>query len=126
MPILKIQTLPLEDKKLRVIASEKMAKALAKEYGCDERQVWVLWQEIAPGSYFEGGSPGFELSKDTHPPICELTCFEGKSESEIKTLLEVTAKNLTEALNIPGNIFLTYREEKSGKVIAGNGVIRRS
>lgn len=101
------------------------AAAIAESYGCAPEQVWVTWDEIAPGMYVEGSKVGQQQPLETHPPIGELIAFEGKSDAVIASVLAAAAGALTQALGIPGNVFITYREAKSGQVIAGDGGVRR-
>lgn len=101
------------------------AAAVAAAYGCAASQVWVTWEEIAPGRYVEGPRPASLQPEGTHPPIVEVLCFEGKSPAVKEAVLTAAAKALTTALGIPGNVFITYREAKSGEVMAGDGIVRR-
>lgn len=125
MPILHVRSLPQKDKNKITPALKKTCVAISEAYGCHPHQVWSTWEEISPGHYIEGENEAREQPAETHPPICELICFEGKSEEEIEKVLTVAANTLSEALGISGNIFITYREAKSGRVIAGNGIVRK-
>ncbi len=125
MPILHVRALPQKDKSKITSALKKTCVAISEVYGCKPHQVWSTWEEISPGFYVEGENEAVEQPSETHPPICELTCFEGKSEEEIEKVLTVAANTLSESLGISGNIFMTYKEAKSGRVIAGNGVVRK-
>lgn len=106
-------------------ALKKTAVAISEVYGCDPKHVWATWQEIQPRLYVEGTNSEDIQPEHTHPPIGELICFEGKSQDAIEKVLLVAASTLSKELNIPDNIFITYREAKSGQVVAGNGVVRK-
>ncbi len=125
MPILHIKSLPQKDPSIVTSALKKTVLAISECYDCEPKHVWATWEVLEPGHYLEGEHEVLEQPRSTHPPICELTCFEGSSDLEIEKLLEITATTLSRALGIEGNIFITYKEAKSGKVIAGDGVVRK-
>lgn len=125
MPVLHIRALPQKNPGNNKIALKKTCLAIAQIYGCKPEQVWATWEEIKPGFYVEGNNEALEQPTESHPPICELICFEGKSSDQIERILTTTANVLSETLGIPGNIFITYHEAKSGQVVAGNGLIRK-
>ncbi len=125
MPVLHIRALPQKENVDIQSALKKTTVAISEAYGCDPKQVWATWQELSPGFYVEGSNNADIQPESTHPPIGELICFEGKSLPEIERVLKVASSTLSKELGIPGNIFITYREAKSGQVIAGDGVIRK-
>lgn len=126
MPVLRIKALPQKDP-LRVRdAMSATCLAIAEVYGCAPRQVWATWETIEPGFYVEGDIAADLQPPDSHPPIATLTCFEGRSAGDIEHLLTIAARTLSEALGMPGNIFMEYHEAESGRVIAGDGILRRS
>lgn len=124
MPILHIKALPQKSSHLIAVATKEVTQAIANRYGCRQEQVWVTWQELSPGHYFEGEKAELEQPLKTHPPICTLTCFEGKTRAEIETLLLEVATVLGAALDLDNNIFIQYQEAKAGQVVAGNGIVR--
>jgi hypothetical protein len=64
------------------------------------------------------GGPGRALHQD-HAAALRHPC----PRSSISGL--AAAGTLSRELGIPGNIFLRYEEARSGRVIAGNGIIRK-
>ncbi len=127
LPILSIRALPqkVSDEKIKSTL-KKVCIKISEAYGCEQSQVWATWNEIQPGFYCEGSNSSDIQTDKSHPPICELVCFEGKSKDQIESVLKIAASTLSSGLEIPNNIFITYREAKSGEVIAGNGIVRRS
>lgn len=125
MPILQVKALPQKNPELIQPALRKTSLAISKFYECDPSNVWVIWDEIKPHLYFEGENSVNLQPSGTHPPIAELLCFEGLDQKSIESLLETTSKALSSGLNLENNIFITYKEAKSGQVIAGNGVVRK-
>ena len=125
MPVLKIKALnshePAKVKKALALTTKKISEV----HGCEQKYVWAIWEEIKPGFYFEGDQAAEIQPLESHPPICELMCFEGKTAKEIEDVLLAAAKTLSEALGIPNNIFMTYRKLRPGEVIAGDGIIRQ-
>ncbi len=125
MPVLHIIALAQPDPRRIDAALAGAALAIAEAYGCKPEQVWVTWQEIKPNQYVEGSTKARVQPRDTHPPLCELLCFEGKTPEVIEATLGAAADAITTALEIPGNVFMTYRELPAGRVIAGDGIVRR-
>jgi hypothetical protein len=125
MPVLTIMALPQADPSRIEPALKAAAAAIAGAYGCAPEEVWAIWQEIPPGCYLEGDRAAGEQPKTTHPPVGRLLCFEGRDAETIAATLTAAAGSLSSALGIPGNIFIEYAEARSGRVIAGDGVVRR-
>lgn len=125
MPILQVRALPQGDKSRVQPALKATCLAIADAYGCEAKHVWATWQEIDPGFYIEGEAAADTQPSGTHPPIVELLCFEGKDDATIEKTLITAAKTLSDKLEIPDNIFVNYTEAKSGRVVAGNGIVRR-
>ena len=123
MPILNIRALPQSDRSKVSDTLKRTAIAISEIYGCEPQHVWATWQDIEPGYYVEGDNTVAEQPAETHPPICELICFEGKPSEQIEEILKIAASTLGEALSIPGNVFITYQEFKSGQVFAGDGIV---
>ncbi len=125
MPILHVRALPQKNESIISQALKSTTVAVSKVYDCRPEQVWATWEEIQPGRYLEGENEASTQPHGTHPPICELICFEGQTPEKIEQLLKVASSTLSQSLGIQDNIFMTYREAKSGEVIAGNGILRK-
>ena len=126
MPILEVKALPQKNPEKISNALKKTCKEIAEFYQCDLSKVWATWQELKPGFYIEGEEAPHEQPESTHPPLVTLTCFEGLSPEKIEYLLELTSKTLTKELSLGENMFILYKEAKSGEVVSGNGVVRSS
>ena len=125
MPILNIKALPQNDSSKVRTALKKTCLAIAEFYQCQPSQVWATWEELKPGMYMEGDLSVDSQPQGTHPPIAQLTCFEGLTTDRIEKILELTASTLSSHLGLENNIFITYHEAKSGQVIAGDGIVRK-
>jgi phenylpyruvate tautomerase PptA (4-oxalocrotonate tautomerase family) len=125
MPVLHVRALPQTHPERIENVLKETCMAIAEAYGCEPEQVWATWEEIKPGYYVEGRNSAPTQPDNTHPPIAQLICFEGKSANQIEKVLLVAAKILSEGLGIPNNIFMTYVEASSGRVIAGDGIVRK-
>lgn len=125
MPILHVRALPQKDPARVPAALRATCVAIARAYGCKPEQVWATWEEVPPGYYVEGETSATTQSLHTHPPIAQLTCFEGKRADQIEEVLLVGARTLADQLGIPNNIFMTYVEMGPGRVVAGDGIVRR-
>lgn len=125
MPILHLRALPPKGSVDVPRALEQINLAIAEVYRCGPEHVWSTLEWLEPGHYAEGGKAADLQPEATHPPIGELICFEGKSADDIEAVLLAAAKAVGDALGVGDNVFLTYREAKSGEVVAGNGIVRR-
>jgi hypothetical protein len=126
MPILHVRALPQKDPTRIQPALIAACRAIAEAGGYEPHHVWGTWEELPPGRYVEGVNPASQQPTETHPPIVSLMAFEGCEPAEIEAMLTAAARALSETLGIPGNIFIHYSEAKSGQVIAGDGIVRRS
>lgn len=125
MPILDIRALPQPRPDRIEPALHATCRAVARAYGCTPREVWATWTELPAGRYVEGDAAASVQPEASHPPLVRLLCFEGKSEAVIEATLEATAAALCAGLELRGNVFVEYVEARSGRVIAGDGVVRR-
>lgn len=126
MPILHIRALPQKDSSRIQRAMRQTCLTIAKLYKCDPEEVWTTWEEVKPGLYLEGETPEDKQPAFSHPPICELICFKGKTTAEIELLLAEATKTLSLELGVGDNIFMIYREVDSGQAATGNGLVRKS
>ena len=125
VPVLQIRGLPQKDPRRIQEALKDVCLAIAEAYGCEASNVWATWDDIEGGFYCEGDVSADIQPLDTHPPIAQLVCFEGKSAADIERTLLAASRALGKSLEIPGNVFITYHEMKSGHVVAGNDVVRK-
>lgn len=125
MPVLHVRALPQRDPSLIKPALKKTCLAIADIYGCPPDQVWATWEEIRPGWYIEGTASAALQPALSHPALAQLICFEGKTAVEIEEILLVASTTLSAAMNFGDNIFMTYHEVQSGRVVAGNGILRK-
>ncbi|HAZ12911.1 MAG: hypothetical protein A2X86_08980 [Bdellovibrionales bacterium GWA2_49_15] len=125
MPILHVRGLPQKYPGRIQTALTETCVAIAALYGCKPEHVWATWEDLKPGHYVEGHNSASTQPQETHPPIAQLICFEGRTSEEIEKLLQAAAKALSSGLGIPGNIFITFTEAKSGQVVAGDGILRK-
>ena len=65
--------------------------------------MWATWEEIRSDYYFEGNVGKIQQPNNTHPPICEIICFEGKTSKEIESILKIASDTLSSELGILGN-----------------------
>jgi len=125
MPILHVRALPQTESEHIKVALEKACLAISNELGCDLDKVWATWEELKPGYYIEGKESRDVQGRDSHPPICELKCFEGMSAEKIDSLLIAVSRALSEGLGCEGNLFVSFHEIKSGHAIAGTNIVKK-
>lgn len=126
MPVLELRGLPQREGVDVQAALKKTSAAIAEVYGCAPRQVWATWTVLKPEHYVEGDTAAPQVQpEDSFPPLGRLICFEGRSDADIECILLAASETLSDALGIPGNVFITYDEAQSGRVVDGNGVVRK-
>ncbi len=126
MPLLQVRALPQKNPIRIPQALKKACAAIVEAYGCTPGEVWATYDEIRSGFYIEGQQAVAQQPAETHPPLAELLCFEGKPQDVIEKTLAATARALGEGLGTGKNVFVTYREVKSGQVIAGDIIVRKA
>lgn len=125
MPILHIKALPQQPGVNLTLVMKKVCLELAAVMNLPPRQVWGTWQTLDAGQYVEGEVEAALQPHSTHPPLVELIAFEGRSPEVIEAMLNCVAQTLGRELKIErGNVFITYREARSGRTFTG-GEIRR-
>lgn len=122
MPIINISALPQKENVDISAALKETFLRVAEVFSLEPHQVWANYQEIKPGHYVEGNTEAHIQPVGTHPPIVELIAFEGRDNNIIEKALITVAETLTKSLEIPENIFLTYKEASSGKVYTGGSL----
>jgi phenylpyruvate tautomerase PptA (4-oxalocrotonate tautomerase family) len=101
-----------------------VARELARLLGAEPRDVWVTWDEIAPGRYSEGGDAPALQPAGSHPPLVELAAFEGRSPDLVARMLELVAGVVARELRLePGNVLVHYREDVAGGLYWGGSVV---
>jgi hypothetical protein len=126
MPLLQVRALPQKNPVRIPQALKKACAAIVSAYGCTPDEVWATYDEIRSGFYVEGQQSPAQQPVGTHPPLAELLCFEGKSQDVIEKTLVATAQALGEGFGLGKNVFVTYREVKSGQLIAGDIIVRKA
>ncbi len=125
MPILQIKALPQKSPEALQKAIRRTNQAIAEAYGCEQRHVRTIWEEIKPGCYLEGDEAREQQPADTHPPVGQLLCFEGKDQVTIEKTLLAASQAISSELGLPGNVFISYAEAKSGRAVAGDALLRK-
>jgi hypothetical protein len=125
MPVVHVRALPQPKGIHPQVVIQRLCRELATVYGCEPRSFWGTWQTIEAGNYVEGDIPAKVQPIDSHPPIVNLVCSEGKSPELIENLLTRCADVLSEELGIAGNVFITYTEARSGQLYMGGAVRKK-
>ena len=121
MPIVQIRALPQKNNVDVTAAMKRLCEEVASIYGCVSQQVWATWETIQPGYYLVGDVGADTQPHSSHPPLVNLVC-SGKSPEMIEKLLDRGSKVLSEELQIPGNVYMTYTEAESGEIFTGGSV----
>ena len=123
MPIVEIRALPQAAGVDPALVCARVCRDLAHALGCPEREVWAVWETLAPGAYVEGSVPAAAQPRDTHPPMIRILSMEGKDDALVVRMLETVSASVAAALPIDAdNVFARYEELRSGRVAWGGRV----
>lgn len=123
--MVQIQGLPPPEGVTAESVLSRVCAAVASAMGCEAREVWATWAEVAPGCYVEGDQPAWSQPRSTHPPIARLIAFEGRDPAVVEAALWAVASALSSSLGVELSApFVVYEEVRSGRVLTG-GVVRR-
>ncbi len=120
MPVINIKSLPVRDHISIPDVLVRLNNAVAEASHTDPEHVWSYWEYLNSGYYAVGKSVAATVHDLTHSPIIRVSCLEGKSSDEIKSILETIAKIVSKELSIDfGNVFIVYDDYKSCRVFDG-------
>ena len=97
MPLIEISALAQRDgAKERALGAvvEEVAAAL----GRPPESVWVVWRELAPGSYAVGTSRPHEQPADTHPPVVRV--YARRTDEEIERIVAAIERAVERELGL--------------------------
>lgn len=127
MPVIHVRALPQKEGIDPTRALQALCPEVARTLGLRERQVFGTWETIHPSRYAEGDVLAERQPDATHPPIVELVAFEGRAPELIESAILAIARVLSRELQIEaGNLFITYREARSGQIFTGGQIKRRA
>ena len=125
MPVIHAKLLPQRPGIDVANVMHSAGRRVAGIVGVPERAVWTTWEYLPPAQYAEGGVCAGEQPRGTHPPLVDLMLFEGRSADKLEEAILAIVEELTRGLQLDeGNVFVAYRELRSGRVFTG-GKLRR-
>ncbi len=120
MPVINIKSLPVKDQIIIPDILVRLNKAVAEASHIGTEHVWSYWEYLNSGYYAVGKSVAAAVHDETHSPIIRVTSLEGRSEEEIKNILETIADIISRELDIDyGNVFIVYEDHKTNMVFDG-------
>ena len=123
MPVVEIRALPQPGGVDVEHVLAAVTRELAALLGEEPSGSWATWEEIPPGRYAEGGDAPAHQPRTTHPPLVRVTAFEGRPPELVARMLETVAGTLARELGLePGNVFVRYEEQHSGRLYSGGEV----
>lgn len=123
MPIVEIQALVRESPDLPALLGA-VSRATAEALECDARSCWVVFREIAPGAYLEGGRVRGKEDANEISPIVTIRAYRGRTLEQKGRALAAVAAAVGGALGLdPALVFVEYREIPEGHVFTG-GLVR--
>ena len=122
MPVVEIRALPQAGVDVEAVLAA-VTQELATLLGEEPSGTWATWEEIPAGRYSEGGDAPAAQPRSTHPPLVRVTAFEGRAPNVVAGMLRAVAESLARELGLePGNVFVRYEEQVSGRLFTGGTV----
>jgi phenylpyruvate tautomerase PptA (4-oxalocrotonate tautomerase family) len=122
MPVVEIRALPQAGVEIEPVLAA-VTLELAAFLGEEPQGTWATWEEIPGGRYSEGGDAPAAQPRSTHPPLVRVTAFEGRAQNVVAGMLATVAETLARELGLePGNVFVRYEEQVSGRLFTGGSV----
>jgi len=126
MPVISIKSLPFKHSVDIPSILVKLNTNASRATGIDIRHIWSCWDFLKKNHYASGNITGEFTHNSTHSPIVEVISFEGKPGDSVEALLSSVAETISAETGIDiGNIFITYREVRSGEVFDGGEIVRK-
>jgi phenylpyruvate tautomerase PptA (4-oxalocrotonate tautomerase family) len=123
MPVVEIRALPQPGLDVGPVLAA-VTQELAAFLGEEASGTWATWEEIPGGRYSEGGDAPAAQPRSTHPPLVRVTAFEGRAPNVVAGMLRTVAETLARELGLePGNVFVRYEEQVSGRLFTGGAVL---
>lgn len=126
MPVISIRSLPFEKNIDIPFILLKINENASIATGIEVNHIWSYWDFIKSGHYASGSDIADFTGSSKHSPIVEVISFEGKPKDSVEALLTSIAETISTETGIDiGNIFITYREVRSGEVFDGGEIVRK-
>jgi hypothetical protein len=126
MPVISIKSLPFKHSVDIPSILVKLNTNASRVTGIDIRHIWSYWEFIKKNHYASGNITKEFTHNSTHSPIVEVISFEGKPGDSVESMLKSIAETISAETGIDiGNIFITYREVRSGEVFDGGEIVRK-
>ncbi|MEZ4741038.1 MAG: hypothetical protein R3B45_01080 [Bdellovibrionota bacterium] len=123
MPLIEINALP-QDKKVNIsnIVTCMTAK-ISEVLDIPRQAIYCTWNTLETDCYAHGEHLKNLQPENSHPPIVNLTMYEGRSPDLIEKTITAIAEELKIGLNQKDfNAFITYHEAKSGTIFVGGRI----
>lgn len=99
MPVVSIRALPAAGLD-RTRAATRISEVIAAAAGVRPGDIWVVWSELAAGSYVIAGNAPAEQPANTHPPLVEISSASGRPPDIVEAILAAAARAVAEQLSI--------------------------
>lgn len=124
MPIIRIESLPQEPALSIPITCKNISRRFSEQSDINEEYISVVWQNILPEHYCEGGITEENQPENTHPALVSLLVPSIHSKENHDNLINALAQAISESTTLKmDNIFIHLQIVKSGTVF-DNGEIQ--
>jgi hypothetical protein len=87
--------------------------------------VSATWEVLPAGRYAQGGQTLDRQPEASHPILVDLLAPGSNSDEAVERMLVTVAASISARTGVPQtNIFITYREARSGRVYDGGSIVR--
>jgi phenylpyruvate tautomerase PptA (4-oxalocrotonate tautomerase family) len=92
-------------------AAAIIGEAIAAAAGVTPTDIWVVWTDLAPGSYVIAGTAPAAQPANTHPPLVEISSASGRPPEVVDAMLAAAARAIGAQLGVPEqNVRVSYAE----------------
>ena len=89
------------------------------------KHVTATWEFLRPGHYVVAGVRAAEQPSRSHPILVDLLAPAANSSEKVEKMLTTLASSISSLTGVPiENVFINYREAKSGMVFDAGSVVR--
>lgn len=124
MPILSINALPGPYQTDIPAILTELSQHVATACQVDIQHITATWHHFGAGCYVAAGEVAGQQPPHSHPVMVDVMCFEINEADKIALILRETGQFLEKRLNLPDNIFVTYRLARSGQVYSQGQILR--
>jgi hypothetical protein len=123
MPMITVNTLPLDAGVDKGSILKKLVSALAAAIDAPEEKIFAGWNTY--DSFVDSMDAKTNFSSSSHPPIVKIDLFEGREETKKDKALNAITATIKTELDFAGNPFVYMTDIMSGHINTGGKIIKK-